>query len=251
LDKLDKSIEMGEAAIKPLGEIIRGKESTSNERRTAVEALGRIGNAKAVPLLIEALYDRKKEVRRAAADALDRLKWAPDENENGAAYWVANEKWERCIRFGDKAVRPLIAALRDKNVMDNAVETVSRLGVKALDALIDALRQDDWYLRTGAALALGKTGEVRAINALVTALERGDEAVCLVAPVALGKIGTSQAVEPLMAFLSHEKTAVQRAAAHTLALLYERGNIDSKSKSRILAQWKVIRQYYDENAARR
>lgn len=50
------------------------KSEYSFERKEAAEALGKIGDEAAVPYLIEALKDKDSEVRKAARDALKKLK---------------------------------------------------------------------------------------------------------------------------------------------------------------------------------
>lgn len=65
----------------------------ANVRQTAAEALGRIGDPRAIPALIAALTDRAGYVRAAAAEALDRLSWKPEPDATGATYWIAKRDW--------------------------------------------------------------------------------------------------------------------------------------------------------------
>ena len=119
--------------------------------RSAAEALGRIGDARAVDPLIAALRDEDIYVVRSAAEALGRI--------------------------GDaRAVDPLIAALRDEDVVRSAAEALGRIGdARAVDALIDTLRKFFHYSadanHKSAADALVQIG-APAVDALVAAVHR-------------------------------------------------------------------------------
>jgi hypothetical protein len=76
-------------------------------RKAAAEALGKIGDARAVEPLIAALRDQSEFVREAAAEALDRLGWQPDKTEAGAA--------SRAVA-GAPAVSPPAVAVRTSPV---------------------------------------------------------------------------------------------------------------------------------------
>ena len=100
-------------------------------RKNAVEALGKIGDNRAVEPLIAALNDSDSDVREYAADALGEI--------------------------GDKrAVEPLIVALRDSNdnVRNNSVWALGKIGDKrAVEPLIASLKDSD-SVRSEAAIAL-------------------------------------------------------------------------------------------------
>ena len=81
-------------------------------RRAAAEALGQIGDARAVQPLLAALRDNDSDVREAAAKALDKLGWSPAQDESAAWYWTTKENWDACVRIGAPAVQPLITCLR-------------------------------------------------------------------------------------------------------------------------------------------
>jgi HEAT repeat protein len=64
---------LGEAkGIELLAEVV-GSEPRWTERRHAVEALGKIGDPRAVPVLAKALKDKHVNVRASAADALGKI----------------------------------------------------------------------------------------------------------------------------------------------------------------------------------
>jgi HEAT repeat protein len=117
-------------------------------RIKASEALGELGDARAVEPLIKALGDRNNEtVRRTAAAALGKL--------------------------GDgRAVVPLIKALgdADRGVCVTAAEALGKLGdARAVEPLIERLGISSWSVPKAAA-ALVKLGTALAVEPLIKAL---------------------------------------------------------------------------------
>ena len=197
-------------------------------REKAAEALGKSGDARAIEPITAMLQDSVKDVRQAAAKALDRLGWHPMRDENGASYWVTKNEWAACIEIGAPAVQSLIIALGDHN----------------------------WRTRRGAAVALGKIGDARAVEPLISALKNEDELrnaaidalEQMVSPLiepfiaaikssaigkdsqkhrpavalALGDIGDLRAVEPLKLALKDSHESVRKAAAEALDRLDKR-----------------------------
>lgn len=106
-----------------------------------------------------------------------------------------------------RAVEPLIDALRDADctVQWGAAEALGKIGdKKAVEPLITTLKTEDEYLRERAAEALGEIGDARAVEPLIGALNDKDEGVRSSAAEALGKIGDVRAVEPLINALKDE-----------------------------------------------
>jgi HEAT repeat protein len=115
------------------------KSSDKSKRQSAIEALGKLGDARAVELLIGCLKDQDSVVRWKAAEALGRLEDA-------------------------RAVEPLIACLKDKDseVRKNVTWALGELGDRRAvaplcaalpdcaeyDVIVDALRRLDWEPRS-------------------------------------------------------------------------------------------------------
>jgi len=99
-------------------------------RRSAAEALGRLGDKKADEPLIMALKDEIWYGRRSAAEALDDLHWKPQTQEGKISYLIAKQNWQALIEFGPLAVEPLIMALKDKSpdVRRSAAEALEMVG---------------------------------------------------------------------------------------------------------------------------
>ena len=160
-------------------------------RRAAAEALGRLGDARAVEPLIQALGDKRAEVRRAAGQALASL---------GQPVWEGRVRgdcgdYDRLGDSGDaRAVEPLIRALRDEEK--------------------DA--------RSKAAAALGRLGDGRAVEPLIQALKDEDELVRNVAATYLGTIGDTRALEPLREALNDKDTNVRESAQRAFNIIAEK-----------------------------
>jgi HEAT repeat protein len=116
-------------------------------RQEATEALGKLGDARAVEPLIACLKDPQWSYRGLAASALGEL--------------------------GDaRAVEPLLACLNEPNkaIREGALESLGKLGdARAVGPLIACLK--DYAISDKAARALLKLGDERAIPALVSALD--------------------------------------------------------------------------------
>jgi HEAT repeat protein len=105
-------------------------------RWEAAEALGEIGDKRAVDPLIEALNDKKPLIRWKAAEALGEIK-------------------------DKRAVDPLIEALKGEDedwcVRKTAAEALGKIGDKrAVEPLIEALKDEDRYVRETARKVLEK-----------------------------------------------------------------------------------------------
>jgi HEAT repeat protein len=111
--KWDECVKIGARAVEPL--IAALKDGEPDMRKAAAGALAKIGDARAVEPLIAALKDGEPDVRKAAVGALGKIGWKPDKSEAGAIYLIARRKWDECVKIGAPAVKPLIAALKDKN----------------------------------------------------------------------------------------------------------------------------------------
>ncbi|HNS51657.1 MAG TPA: HEAT repeat domain-containing protein [Anaerolineae bacterium] len=182
-----------------------GYQKDPSVRLAAVQALVRIG-APAVEPLMAALGDRIREVRHAAAQALGeigdgravwRLSTALQDGENDVRQAAAHA----LVRIGAPAVNPLIATLPD----EAAAEALSRIGAAAVEPLIVALKRPS----AAAAQILGRIGDIRAVEPLVGALGYSDERVHHAAAQALGQIG-NPALERLVALLDTYRRETSR-----------------------------------------
>lgn len=190
--------------------------------RAAAEALGKLRDARAVAPLIEALGDGDAGVRGRAAwslvDVGDARAVEPLIVALGDDSLVVRGGAAYALgRIRDpRAVEPLIGRLWNYDDRRTAAQSLAQIGdVRAVKPLLDALTFD----REGAQI-IGRLGPA-AVEPLIAALGDPDN----VAPVrkliayTLGQIGDQRGVEPLIAALEDPDVDVEEAAADALESL--------------------------------
>lgn len=203
-------------------------------REGVAEALGELRDPAGVPMLIQMLGDEVPEVRRLAIVSLGKV--------------------------GDaRAVVALVdVALQDPMFRFTASESVIRMGVGAVPALLDLLQGDDpgrtleavtilgrikdrsaaepvanllnhkfATIRAQAAEALGQIGEVKSANALIRSLADTDAAVRAQAAAALHRLGEKRATKALVKLLDDVDMDVQIRAATALGDLGDEESVSS------------------------
>ncbi len=162
------------------------------ERAFAAELLGRVGNAQAVPALLETIAATRTEdadVREIALRALARI--------------------------GDpRAVGPLVDALRHSEVwlVPRIADILTRHGDLSVNAMIAFLEDPARHpARAWAASILGEVGAARAFPVLVRALSDLDDEVRAKSASALGRIGDGRAVGYLLDHLLSDPAPFVRA----------------------------------------
>jgi HEAT repeat protein len=113
------------------------------------------------------------------------------------------------------AVKPLIAALKDKDhrVSEMAAEALGKIDdVQAVEPLIATLRHPDRRVRGKAAQSLGQIGDPRAVAPLIAHLERKADDSRDAATFALGHIRDPRTVGPLVTALGDEDAYVHDMA---------------------------------------
>jgi len=130
-------------------------------RWLAAEKLGESRDPLAVDGLIEALTDRDKYVRQAVAEALGKIGDARAVTPLIAALQVEFDSTghkaaaEALGQIGDaRAVGPLVAALRSLDCAQVAAEALVKIGAAAVPALFAELQDEHGYARYLAAKAL-------------------------------------------------------------------------------------------------
>lgn len=214
-------------AVEPL--IAALQDSSWGVRQHAAAALGMIGDTRAVKPLTAAFKDSKKVVRKAAAEALKKIGLTADP-EAQAWYLVALEEWDRVVDLGEVALEPLIIALKEGEVC--AARAMGEIGdARAAEPLAAALK-GDYYVRKAAAEALGKIGlpsdpQMQAWYAV----EIGDwDRVDL-----LGVAAVEPLIFKLTAYKDIGKGYAARNAAGRLQALYRSGLLSDTDKQKILA----------------
>ena len=206
------AIDLGDIAVEPLIAALRDKDA--KVREFAAEALGQIGDTRAVEPLIVATRDTGN-VRYAAACALGKIgddrAFEPllDALKDGVK--SAAESLRQIV--GARAVEPLIAALRDKdaNVREAAAEALEQIGIS------DDLQVQAWYRVAKREWELAiDLGDIAAEPLISVLKNEKSWDVLKLATVAMGKIGGERIEEALIATLKDKDANVRRLAAEAL-----------------------------------
>jgi len=177
---------------------------------TIIDALGEIGDARAVEPLLKALESKDRWIRRSAAAALVKMK---DERIIQPLLWHLLEKNEPDpeVRRSaaealartrpEGAIEPLAQALRDSSlgVRLKAGYALGRIGEPAIEVLIQARKDPDSKVRDIAVATLGDVGGKQVKSELIGILrdEKEEPTVKLTAIQALGKIGDAESIAEL------------------------------------------------------
>ncbi len=134
-------VEIGTPAVIPL--ILLLKDSEARIRKFAAERLGEIGDPRAVEALIPLSHDPDEQIRYIVITALGKIHPQP--------------VMELCDMLQDQSRRTRCEVAR----------VLGEIGsFDAVEALIAALRERDWWVRACVVRALGKIGDPRAIDPL-------------------------------------------------------------------------------------
>ncbi|MEA5477709.1 HEAT repeat domain-containing protein [Pseudanabaena galeata UHCC 0370] len=226
-------------------ELVEGEEQAVRVVRLALEVDLRLGarlagevrygfQEKTVGLLIREMDERKipklyaiellGETRsdKAVAPLILALK---DSNYDV----LSKASWALGNIGSEKAFNALVLALKDTDdyVRVNAAEILGNLAKeKAIESLIITLKDSDSCVRRKSAEALGKIGSDKAIESLIFALKDSDGDVRINAVKALGKIGSDKAIESLIFALKDSYYYVCRAAIESLSCINSQQVVD-------------------------
>lgn len=119
--------------------------------------------------------------------------------------------------FGEAAIGPLIASLKDKELSHRAAQGLFFIGEPAVQPLLKAVKEQGSDARGEAIWALGMIKDKRAVEAVIEALDDEDYFVRDRAAWALGRIEGKNAIEPLIKHLKDERYGYNRGAAMGLS----------------------------------
>src|SRR3989449_6731530 len=199
-------VRMGPLAVPPLLARLEGAE-TAAERRAAADALGRIGDSRAVARLLRALEDPAMTVRRASIVALLRLE------AMNAVPIIA-----RMLEDESGGVRVIAARVLGKFEDPRAVS-----------ALVRALGDVQWYVRQTAATALGQIGDRRAIAALEKATRDPQKSVARAAAARTPGAASVTPGESLKRAAGLGRRAGSWSSGYDIALTWRRSPVRIRS----------------------
>jgi HEAT repeat protein/type II secretory pathway predicted ATPase ExeA len=211
---------MGSLASPELVPYVRAFLGFEAINENAVEALGKVPDAEAAWLLIDALDDEDARAHPSVISALVAIGEAavppllevlrePDPRFRSILESIL-------ASIGAPAAPRLLHLLRSEDpLMEVAARILGRIGAAAVPALLDALSDPSPIVQALAAGALGATDDDRAARPLVSLLGHADENVRIIAAKALVKLGES-AVMPLIEALHSASPTTRAKAATTL-----------------------------------
>ena len=200
-------------------------------RSDAAHALGKLADDRAAAALAEALRDPDEYVRKSAVMALRRIGGAKAMEAMRVALGDRSEQvcLQAVKGLGELrdagAVEALIKVLarRERSLVAAATEALARIGPEAVPHLMEAFKDRYLRRRIGAQIwrILAEMGP-RAIDPLLHALADDNYYVRLTALTILGRIGDKRVTEPILrVFLSDPR--LQETVVGTIGRLEERG----------------------------
>jgi len=119
----------------------------------------------------------------------------------------------------------------DSSLRRNAIRDLGSIGgAKTVEALIEALADEENSIRSAAASTLGRLGDQRAVDSLIKALQDEDNYVRKNAATALGRLGDKRAIEPLQKLTSDMFITVRTTARESLQLLTDGNEVQVTSE---------------------
>ena len=129
-----------------------------------------------------------------------------------------------------RAIDALVEALKDtdKDVREAAMQALVQFrDPRVFDPMVAALKDSSADTREKAAFALGQLRDARAVDPLAAALHDTSSDVREQAAFALGQIRNSKAVDPLIAALKDPKSDVRQQAAFALGQIRDARAVDA------------------------
>lgn len=201
---------------------VLGTDTSGSVRSAAAEALGTLEDARAIHSLVQALQDTNWYTREAAVKALERLNWHTKNQAEQIQYLIIKEVWKEVVRFGDLAIDPLVQLLWDSPEWRG----IRKATATTLDTLDwhpkNILEQVQYFLSKHSWDDLVELGDV-AIDPLIQELQEYTgstqspyyEGIITI----LGEIGDIRATTPLCQQLSH--SFVRKLASEALVRIGE------------------------------
>ena len=206
-------------------------------RRAAAVALGRIGDARATPALVDALTDEPVAVDAAnalaqigdpaAVDGLLNLVGNDDASVRQAAVSALNSILPPSM---SERIIPLLHD-PDPNVRESAVKIAGYFGyAEAAGALIELCRDENERVRCAAIEHLPFVEDERAVNVVVQALNEETSKVRAAAARALSNMDAPEVVPALIEALSDEDVWVRYFSARALGRRRSEESVDALEK---------------------
>jgi len=223
----------------------RAQEQNVTSVETEDDTQKQVNDASGVPVQNQ-MNNPSAQTVVAAHSSLDKIEPAPDQsvavNQQDPAT-TANTQAEK-----RNAVEALRDALKDEDseVRQSALFALTQIGdPEAATTLVQALKDQDWRIRMKAASGLGLHSSGQGTDALIGALRDPEARVREQAAWALGLKGDSRCIDPLITALKDENPDVREKAAWALGLKGDKRSVepllsllrDPSPKIRGMAAW--------------
>ena len=125
------------------------------------------------------------------------------------------------VKLGPTAVHSLarLLASEDNALRMAAVRVLGKMDKIAREVLFQALSDEHWRVRAGAAVALGSHASDVVVNQLILATKDKHQAVRSAAVRSLGRIGNTKATESIVRALQDSNQLVRKNAAKALGIM--------------------------------
>lgn len=216
------------SAIPALLEALQGEYFTVRAR--AALALGKIGDTKAIQPLLHLLKDKEDEVRIAACLALGLFKDPATfdditnvllddpiiEVRQAAAQALGNTGHPAALPYLMEALHDSFWWYEREYAASDLLTAIEKMGIAAVDPLIEALQDKEGTVRKFAAILLGKLADPRAIEPLGMALYDLHHEVGKASADSLAHFG-APAIDVLVEALSHPEMWIRIHAVSALS----------------------------------
>ncbi|UJG44645.1 MAG: HEAT repeat domain-containing protein [Candidatus Heimdallarchaeum endolithica] len=195
--------------------VISLHDSAEEVRLYAITALGRIEAYEAIPFIEPSLKDDSSKVRNEAALILDFLGWKPETLEGELLFYIARFKWDEIIELEKVDEDLLLQFLYDADceVVKGVAETLGKMKVeKAIQPLFDLfMSADNKDLQVSLSQAIALIGGEKALDLLLVASIDENWFIRKCAVDALGEMKNLLALNPLFDMMKDDNLYVRKS----------------------------------------
>lgn len=191
---MEALINQGSGSLEPLIEALRINDY--NIQFNIIRILGAIGDQRATAHLVEIGEHAPDSLHYEIIEALTHVK-------------------------DPQTIQSLITALghKEHSIRDLAARGIIKLGTAALPSLFNALKSEQWLIRSYAARILGQIRDPQALEPLVAALQHSDSGFRKEVIKAIGLLGDRRAVPALLDELAKGEPETTRMLIESLGAL--------------------------------
>jgi len=194
----------------------------------AVDVIVKINHPDTVKYLVEALKDESEYTRRSAVEVLNEI--GDPNSVKDLLSAIKDDDWWVRARAGDalaeiggpKVVNSVLELIKDKDedIRRTAIEILNATKDNeiAVESLLKATDDTDWWVRERAVDALAQIGSDKAVPKLTSMLGKNAQTDAVVVR-ALGKIGNADVISQIVPMLQRPEREIQVEAIKALSHL--------------------------------